>query len=149
MASKEIVAGQVERGVRREPPGESAVDLGADVAGITLGEAVAVDRDARRASHLAVADGEGWATGIRIDFLSRPRWGHHATHRQRRHDAVSRPERELAATAAVVADVGVHTLVGTAATVEVVDAEAEDPEPANPVRGVKVERLVRVLAARQ
>src|SRR5262249_57359404 len=48
------------------------------------------------------------------------------------------------------ADVGVHAEIGAATAVEVVDAEAEDPEPAAaPEAGVQVERLVVALALGQ
>ena len=50
-AGEQIVAGQVERHVRREPPGEPSVDLGAQVARITLREALSAgDRDTRGAT---------------------------------------------------------------------------------------------------
>src|SRR5262245_49058383 len=59
--SRQVVAGQVERRVGGEPPGESTVDLGTDVAGITLGEALAEPRNRPPAS----AAGVGAPGGLR------------------------------------------------------------------------------------
>jgi len=59
-------------------------------------------------------------------------------------------QRERRSAVAIVADVGVHAEVGAAAAVEVVDAEAQDSEPAAaPVAGVEVEGLVVPLAQGQ
>src|SRR5262249_2649156 len=136
--------------VRSEPPGEPAVDLRTDVARITLDEALVAHRDPGRTARGARPDGEGRAPGIRIDLLRGPRRSHDPVDTERWRDAVRRPDRELRAPVAVVPDVGVHAVVGTATTVEVVDAEAEDTQPATaPVAGIQIDGLVVALAQRQ
>src|SRR5438445_10063439 len=148
---RQVVAGEVERRVRSEAPGDPAVDLRTDVAVITLDKPFVSYGHPGRAAEGAIRDVERLRTaGIRVHLFRCPGRRSHAVHAQGRRDAVRCPEGELSAAVAIVADVGVHALVGAATAVEIVDAEAENPEPATAeVAGVQVERLVVALALGQ
>src|SRR5438309_3470515 len=147
---RQVVTGEVECRVRSEAPGEPTVDLSTDVAGITRDKALVAHRDSGRAPGRARRDVEGRTPRIRVYLLCRTRRGDNSVEAKGWRDAVRRTAGGLHALVARVADVGVHTLVRPAAAVEVVDAEAEDPEPATaPVAGVEVEWLVVPLAQGQ
>src|SRR5207245_8619205 len=79
----QVVAGEVERRVRRESPGEPAVDLRTDVAVITLDKALVSYGHPGRASEGAIRDVEGLRTaGIRVHLFRCPCRRSHAVHAQ-------------------------------------------------------------------
>src|SRR4029450_1021163 len=127
---------EVERCVRGEPPRESQVHLGPDVAGVTLYKAFIV--------HDRPADGAPASTrigsSIGIDLLSGPRRAHDAVPRERGRDAVRAPETEPGAAIAVVADEAAH--VGQQRAVEVIDPASQERAPAGPVVPVHADWLV-------
>src|SRR5262249_42464925 len=148
IADEQVVAGEIERRVRSELPGESAVHLRADVAGVALHEAPVAHRQPTRATtpntcrHVQ----GGYAAGVGVHLLRGPRWCDRPVDAQIRRDAVRRSDGELRSAVAIIADVSAHAAIGETAAVEVVDSEAEDPEPAAPVAGVQIEWLVVPLA---
>src|SRR5262249_27346501 len=84
---------------------------------------------------------------VRVDLLGRPCRARDPVERQRRREAVRRPEAERGPTVAVVSDKVRHALAWTAPTVEIVDTGAdENRPPAGVVTTILVERRIVALA---
>src|SRR5262249_41038488 len=86
----------------------------------------------------------------RVDLLGRPVRRDDAVEAQRQRQTVGGPDSERAAAVPIVADLAIHPDIGTATPVEVVNAQAEDPEPAAaPEANIQIEQLVIPLAQNQ
>src|SRR5213594_1658154 len=128
---REPSSNEVERHVRGKLPPESDIRLGADVAGVTLLEAVGVHDGTSTAG----------AAGVSVNFLRRPRRVDGPEDAERRRDTVCRPGAEVAESVPVITHAAARVGPSVTAGTEVGVTQGDDRAPAAPVARVSVERL--------
>src|SRR5215510_11240582 len=150
ISREQVGPGEIEGGVRSEPPCDPEVHFRTQITGLTLHPAGPVPADQRRArdvSGTAVRGGAGRGyAGIGVHLFGGPPRVDDSVHAEGRRDAIGGSRGEGRETEAVVGDPSGHW---QEPTVEIVDASRKDLSPAGEVASVRVEWLVVPDAPRQ